>query len=268
MTDTLAAFTKIINQICAEDNIRIEHFSEGWAMHLAKADKSAVIYWRDFGLNNSSAYRLICDKSALSQFLTLNGVANIPHSFFGAPIKPWNNGADNYPKILELLHEHRQLVCKDNLGTSGYLVYRCQTEPELRAAVDAIFSQGCDLAVSPFVEIQNEYRLVMLDGRTELVFAKQRQNGQWKSNLGLGAMAVIETDPGIIKSLGKIAVDVCKLLDLRFVSVDIVNVDSNYQVLEINGGVSMCHFAGQNPDNYRMAKQIYRKAIYKALGLE
>jgi hypothetical protein len=67
-------------------------------------------------------------------------------------------------------------------------------------------------------------------------------------------------------------------LNLRFASVDIIKpiinptiksiakTDSgNYQILEINPGVTLDRFASQTTDNYRVAKEIYRAAILKML---
>jgi glutathione synthase/RimK-type ligase-like ATP-grasp enzyme len=74
----------------------------------------------------------------------------------------------------EVFEKYHDLVLKDNLGTGGRLVFRVRTRQELEKACHEIFSTASSLAVSPYIPIEKEYRVVVLNGRMELAFSKIR----------------------------------------------------------------------------------------------
>src|SRR5690606_30229960 len=79
----------------------------------------------------------------------------------------------------------RPLVVKPNEGTGGIGVVKVTTQAELEKAVQNIFQKGQSVSLSPYHEILNEYRLVMLDGECQLAYNKQRPQlqGDGTSNL-------------------------------------------------------------------------------------
>jgi len=81
----------------------------------------------------------------------------------------------------------RDVVVKENDGTGGRGVSRCKTIIELERAVYALFTRNESLAICPYVSIQNETRLVMLDGACVLAYEKVRATVQ-----GDGARSVLE----------------------------------------------------------------------------
>lgn len=83
----------------------------------------------------------------------------------------------------------------------------------------------------------------------------------WKHNLGLGASASVVTDQTLINELSTLAIKATKALNAKFVSVDIVETTEGLKIIEVNGGVSMDHFASMGEDNYVTAKAIYQDAI-------
>jgi hypothetical protein len=66
-------------------------------------------------------------------------------------------------------------------------VSRCRTIIELERAVYTLFAKAESLAICPFVEIESETRLVMLDGACVLAYEKERA-----SVVGDGASTVLE----------------------------------------------------------------------------
>jgi glutathione synthase/RimK-type ligase-like ATP-grasp enzyme len=63
-------------------------------------------------------------------------------------------------------------VVKPNEGTGGVDVFRVSTNAELEAAVTAVFSHHSALAISPYYEIEKEYRVILLNGTALLVYSK------------------------------------------------------------------------------------------------
>src|SRR5260370_14726422 len=77
--------------------------------------------------------------------------------------------------MLDLLSQHPEgLVVKPNEGTSGKSVFWVSTRPRLERAVAEIFSSHLTLAVSPFVEIEDEVRVIVIDELAVVVYRKNR----------------------------------------------------------------------------------------------
>ena len=83
----------------------------------------------------------------------------------------------------------------------------------------------------------------------------------WKHNLGQGAEGVIVRDQKILRKLHSLAKRAAAAVQADFLSVDIIDAEGKLQVLEMNGGVMMEHFSGQDAECRRIAKRIYKKAV-------
>ena len=60
----------------------------------------------------------------------------------------------------------------------------------------------------------------------------------------------------------KIAKQVCKEINLKFGSIDIIETTNNeLLVLEVNSGVMLENYVRLNPNEYNDVKDIYKKAI-------
>lgn len=83
----------------------------------------------------------------------------------------------------------------------------------------------------------------------------------WKHNLGQGAAAEIITDKRLLEQLGKLALLAVDAVNVNFASVDIIDSNGDYRVLEINSGIMMEALAVVNDQNYQTAKHIYQHAL-------
>jgi glutathione synthase/RimK-type ligase-like ATP-grasp enzyme len=175
----------------------------------------------------------------------------------------------NWLPMTNMLNEYINkggLVVKDNSGSSGNLVFRAQAQRDLEEAVFKVFRHSSSLALSPFEQIDKEYRIIMLDGEQRLVYEKVRdmESEEWRHNLGKGAYAKLETDPAITSELTELAKRATGILNLRFASVDIIiNAEGERKIMEVNSGVMMEHLANQGGEEYEIVKKIYRNAILK-----
>ncbi|WP_366946261.1 RimK-like protein [uncultured Bradyrhizobium sp.] len=104
------------------------------------------------------------------------GVPALPHTLvLGAKLSKHIPGSDSLDAIQPLLDRHPLgLVVKPNAGTSGELVFRATTRAQLETAVARILAAHPSLAISPYVEIDDEVRVVLLDGRALIVYGKTR----------------------------------------------------------------------------------------------
>lgn len=307
MNNTQRPIVKIIQEICEEQGIHCERFSYDWIFRLTKQGHVAHIYGYQFG-NNSAATQLICtDKAATSDLLAAQNIPVVKHHFFISPADMDYIGVQgNWQRLLELLAEHKKIVCKPNGGTGGIDVFMVSNQRELEQAVTRIFQHSKTMAVSPWVQIEAEYRVILLNQQVQLVFAKhipllvgdghssvrqlilayegdhpeqqpiedlspefldrvlvagEKHPLHWKHNLGQGALPVVVNDPDLVTKLSGLAVRAADSVNARFASVDIVQVEGNFMVLEINSGIMMDYFAKQNAVNYNKAKEIYSAAI-------
>jgi glutathione synthase/RimK-type ligase-like ATP-grasp enzyme len=150
--------------------------------------------------------------------------------------------------MLVLLHDNPQgVVVKPNEGTSGRSVFKVTTEAELDHAAAEVFSMSAGLVISPYVAIENEVRVVLLDEVPLVVYSKQR-GSDWRHNLDAGAKPVLLEDGEVRTACVGIAVDAASAIGITFASIDVVRVDGAWKALEINSGVMMEALAKLHPE--------------------
>lgn len=300
-------FARLIDVICREENIELRSFSDDWAHKLTRDGQDAFITGYQFSLNPASSKELAQDKALTYSVLTDAGVPAAVHEFLPSFTEESEKDFP-YAAIYEACTKGcGEAVLKDNYGTGGNKVFRISDRETYVKTLKKIWEGSYAASLSPFYEIDEEIRVVVLDGEGRLFLRKDRQavigNGRdtfetlvladpkkaenigvipkkelsrvpadgekvylnWKHNLGQGATGVVVTDEKLKEELSGIARRAQKALGLRFCSVDIVKVNGEYMVLEVNGGVMMEHFAGQNETCFETAKGIYRDAILKML---
>ena len=175
MENSTRCFVKIIKEICEEEKIDLESFSYDWIFRLHKGDIYNYIIGYQFGLNSCAVHSICCDKSAASEIMTSFEIPNIEHNFFMSPInQKYVSNLGNWEKMMEMLNKHGNLVCKSNEGTGGRQVFRVTNQYELENAVFAIFRKNRSMAISPYYDIENEYRVIVLNGEIKLIYTKRR----------------------------------------------------------------------------------------------
>lgn len=169
-------FLETIKKYCLAHDIAIAIRSGGWLVIMTRGSERRLAIGYDIGLNSAVAHQVANDKSACTEVLVLAGVPAIPHTLvLGAKLSKHIPGSDS-PDAMQLLldtHPHG-LVVKPNAGTSGELVFRVTTRAQMETAVARILAAHPSLAISPYVEIADEVRVVLLDGRALIVYGKSR----------------------------------------------------------------------------------------------
>jgi glutathione synthase/RimK-type ligase-like ATP-grasp enzyme len=195
MMNTPRILVDIITRYCAERAIALDIRADGWLLVLDQLPRRQLILGYDFGLNSAVAHRVATDKAATSEVLALSGVACVPHTYFMAPVL---SGAPEPPwaEMLELLQIHPDgVVVKPNEGTSGRSVTRATNSGKLETAVNAIFAMAANVALSPFLVIDDEIRVVLLDGTPLIVYRKQRPTVTGDGVHSLRGLIVAATAP-------------------------------------------------------------------------
>jgi len=170
------ALNRLLYEIASEQGIRVESLGQGWIFRLTLGGTVRYIYGYGFDLNSAATHAIACDKSAAADVLASQGIAHVEHRLYLHPrMRQFVPHAGNWRGMLEFARQHgMDVVVKDNAGTGGRGVYRARSEVELEDAVYRLYERTHAVALSPFVLADVEYRFIMLDGRCEGAYTKQR----------------------------------------------------------------------------------------------
>jgi glutathione synthase/RimK-type ligase-like ATP-grasp enzyme len=198
MPNSQRIFVDAVKRYCARHDIAIEIRSQGWLIVMQRGSKRHFALGYDVGLNSAIAHRIANDKGATAEVLEFSGIACVPHTVFLNPKLGEHIGpSESRQAMLELLQKYPEgLVVKPNEGTSGRSVFRVSNEAKLERAVADIFSSHLTLAISPYVEIDDEVRVVLIDALPLVVYSKNRPFvvGDGKSSLLELALAAVPAE--------------------------------------------------------------------------
>lgn len=279
---------KMLNEICKELGYTLDTYGDGWlAVISSSTDKKMFIYGYRFPNNDASMSELCTDKSSLSEYLRRANIPCIPHFYV-------DSIDENY--LWVLLYKYHEMVIKPNNGTGGKDVIRVKDSlKKLTAVLKKAINKHGMVALSPYVDIQAEFRTIVLNGKPLFTFEKIRpsieadgftsfneylesfgykeglkktdyipEKGErillnWKHNLQGGAKPQLleNLNSGILELINRLN----EVFDIKFASIDIVKVDGKYYVLEINSGVMTECFASCSPQYYELAKNAYKLAV-------
>jgi glutathione synthase/RimK-type ligase-like ATP-grasp enzyme len=307
-------FVSAVQKYCAEHGIAVETRSQGWLMVMRKGPRRHLAYGYDLGLNSAVTHRIANDKAATAELLEMNGIVCVPHAFFPSPaLSDYVPAAGTWEAMFGHLTQNPDgIVVKPNEGTSGNLVFKVRDRPALERAVSEIFSLNLNLAISPYLEIKDEVRVILVDTLPVIVYGKSRPSitgdgvhsilelalaampaerlsailprmigdldsatldtvlpsGQhhalnWRHNLDAGAEPVLLQQGETRERCVELAIKAAKSIDLRFGSIDVVQVDDAWRILEINSGVVMEALGKTHPD---LVYAAYSAALDKVFG--
>lgn len=278
---------KMLNEISDELGYTIDTYGDGWLAVISSADKKMFIYGYRFPNNDACMSELCTDKSTMSDFLRNANIPHIPHFYI-----------DSIDEDLLwcYLYKYHEVVVKPNDGTGGKDVIRVKDSLKSLVSVlkESLKKHGM-VALSPYVDIQAEYRTVAFKGKALFTFEKIRpsiiadgvtsyneylesygftvnhdipnripEKGEkillnWKHNLQGGAKPQLVTN--VDKGITELAQKVYDAFNISFASIDIVKVDGKYYILEINSGVMTECFSSCSSQNYELAKNAYKMAV-------
>ena len=225
MLNSQRIFVDAVKRYCSDHGIAVDIRTQGWLIVMRRGSKerpnerlkTRFTLGYDIGLNSAMAHRIANDKSATAEVLALSGVDCIPHTLFLNPrLSAHSPPQGSWQAMLRLLDEHPEgLVLKPNEGTAGRSVFLAASRAALELAVDRIFASHLSLAVSPYVEIEDEVRVILIDDVPAVVYRKDRPSvtGDGKHSLLELALAATPADrhstvlPGLLTDLGRAELD-------------------------------------------------------------
>ena len=159
-----------------ENGLQLEDFCHNWTHKLTNptTGKSSFIFGYDLGLNPSSVAQICRDKVATSEILEVAGVPVVPHRLIIQPhlisYAPKAVASEILPRVFD--ESDGQIVVKPNEGTGGRDVFRVQSFAKAVPIVERILSMDKAVAVCPYIEIENEWRVYVLNGEAKIALRK------------------------------------------------------------------------------------------------
>lgn len=217
MLNSQRIFVSTVRKYCASHGIDVDVRLQGWLIVMRRGPQHRLAFGYDLGLNSAVAHRIANDKAATADILAACGIACVPHTLFlGPKLSRYVAPANAWEAMLGLLAENPDgIVVKPNEGTGGASVFMVRSRPELEQAVYKLFASELSLAISPFLRIDEEVRVVLIDRRPIVVYSKNRLSvtGDGKRSLLQLALQSIAPDrlsavlPGMVEDLDRAALD-------------------------------------------------------------
>jgi len=291
---------KLMKEIAEETNTPLKLFYGDHVRIFGEGEDKQVVFGVKFPINSTGMMLLVENKAATSEVLNTFGIPSVPHIQFGKGrgFNDFSYTEEDIEGLKKLLAENDEIVLKSNSGTCGADLFKVKhgDEARLMEIANFFFERGTQIAAGPRMNISDEYRCIMLNGEAQVVYRKAQAevtgdgqtpiielaNGQklhdeideyyvpaagekvklhWQHNLAMGAMPDTNISEEKKQKLAEFATKVVKVVGANFCSVDVVEVDGEFMVMEVNGGVMMEKFAAVSEENYIIAKEIYRKAL-------
>jgi glutathione synthase/RimK-type ligase-like ATP-grasp enzyme len=263
--NTKRFFVDAIEKASQEQGIQTSWISDDWVCRLEKGDIHHLIYGYNFPLNSVTSFEVAKDKTATSMLLEKNNIPCATHELFMTPNLSQYSSKEEYKKRISKLIDIWKfpLICKNNRGAGGNNVFKVHTQQDLVIALDAIWKVSRGAAISPFYEIENEYRFFVLDGKVELAYKKivSKEDG-WKFNLSKGGSVELINHEDYLDAID-LALEAAKELNLRVCSVDLIKTkDKNrFLVLEVNTGITTEYFSQSSPEAKVLAENLYSSIL-------
>ena len=176
MLNSQRIFVDAVTAYCAKRAIAVDVRADGWLIVMQRDARRRFAFGYDVGLNSAVAHRIANDKSATAEVLGISGIACVPHALFLSPeMNQYIRARGSWEAMLGLLNQSLSgIVVKPNEGTSGKSVFRVTSKPALELAVKQIFASHMSLAISPYLDIEAEVRVVLIDEAPLVVYSKSR----------------------------------------------------------------------------------------------
>ena len=156
---------EILSDLCEKKGITLNRVSDGIVSILSKDKKVKYIFGYKFDLNSYPSSVICDDKYALYCVLKRLNIPVCEHH-----VVYQNYNIDD---VFEYFNKYnKKLIIKSNTGTFGTTVYFADEPDRVISSIEKILSGNSSLSISPYYHAKNQYRVVLLDSKAELVYKK------------------------------------------------------------------------------------------------
>lgn len=158
-------FAEIVKKICEELEIKLTFLSDVWTKVLEKDNKKRYITGFYFDLNRHALGRIIDEKDLFYDVLVHLNIPTIEHYVIFHEY--------NKQDVLDFFYKNNnEIVVKGCVGHSGKNVFKVNDEKNLFNVIDNEFVRQYSIALCPYYQIKNEYRVIVLNNEIRLIFGK------------------------------------------------------------------------------------------------
>ena len=159
-------FQELIKEICQEQNITCQVLSQDFILKLEKNKQQKYIYAYKFPLNDHGIGLIMDDKYAFYSVLKDLNIKSVEI----IPIFP------DYDQdtLISYLKRYQTIILKPNNGTCGKDVFIINSKKDLFLKLDYLLNKNAPVCLSPYYDIKNEYRLIVLNGQIKVMYGKKR----------------------------------------------------------------------------------------------
>ena len=168
-------FNSLIKEICLENNIKCTNLSSDWIVVLEKDNVKKFIAGYKFGVNDHAFGEILDDKFATYELLRLYDIPVCEHNIFYSKNNKnsYTQDRNNFDYIKNLFDKYNHdIVVKINNGTCGINVNRITNINDLKEFYEH-FTNNSSYSICPFYNIENEYRVIVLNNKIELIYKKE-----------------------------------------------------------------------------------------------
>lgn len=249
---------RFVRQAAERRGIDYQAFSADWVLRLEKSEITRWVVGYKFDLNSAAASELAQDKVAMHIILKEAGIPSVQHVLVRSrPDEPLD-----LPR-LQTIFGNLPVVLKPLGGTGGRRISKLSSVQLLPQQLAS--DSETAWAVSPYLELHAEYRVIVLQGKALAVYEKAepaKRAGMRFFNLGMGARAVDITTSQTLGTLRDVALKVCRESGLQLAAVDIVRTAAGeLLVLEVNDGLMMENYARQSGAHRARAADVYDAVV-------
>ena len=158
-------FNDLLQKICNELNIKLTIFPDGWLKILEKNNITHFI----------SGYRFDNNCYAIGEIMNDKGLFYDVLKYKNIPIVEQKIIFKNYYKediINYFNNNNKEIIIKGNTGNAGISVYKINDINKAFEVIDNLFLKEYSISLSPFYNIKNEYRVIILNNEIKLIFGK------------------------------------------------------------------------------------------------
>lgn len=245
----------ILKQICNKHKLSFNVFANGWIFEISNKHKTIFTWGYNFPINNTTSSKICDDKAGLAQILLHHNIPCFIHEYF---IR--DNCTDK--QLLTCFKKYkRNVVVKPNFGTTGFDTEHINDNESFLKHCHLILNKHGTLAISPFYDYCDEFRIVLYKQKPHIVYKKQRAPHNWKHNIGNGNKIIPIHDFNKHTNIINLAIRATELIDINFCSVDIAIVNNKPLIVEINSGVMLEQYAKGSTAQKKQAYKLYELAI-------
>ena len=158
-------FNKLLDAICQDLGYQLTFISDGWLKVIKKDDKIRYI----------SGYRFDNNLYALGEVMNDKGMFHDVLKYMKIPVIDQKIIFHDYNKdeIINYFNKQNQeIIIKGNTGCAGKEVFKVNKIDNLFKIIDNLLLKEYSISLCPYYDIQNEYRVIVLNNEIKLIFGK------------------------------------------------------------------------------------------------